>query len=694
MRFHFKTGLILTSFLIISFLAVTILIAQSFMAKRAAEDVAEKLFTSTSASVDAQVTSLLDTPIKVSGILAQNSTIATPTDAGLNAEVRHQIFKTLEAHPSLYSIYIGKEDGSFYQIIATRGNESVHKKHNAPSQTFWIVRTIYTDGSGARQQSWSFLDDDHKVVGTQQEPAPSYDPRQRPWYGAATSRKDAALSDVYVFNSLQQPGITASHALADGSGVVGIDMTLSELSAYMTGQKLSDNSVVFMYDRKNRVVALPDRIKGVEFLSDVREIKSDAVQAVFANEATKGDFYTEIRDLKQDGPGFQIAISAPISDFTESYAQMQRNIILIILASVAVIIPAVFYFSQKLSLRISTLADDAKRIQNNDFSEREKSQTKIIELSDLEESFSNMREALSAAESLHQQQQREQEAKIQQQAKREQDIIDFQEAMVTVFEGLDSADQAMKVTATEMKGIAHNTKQQSASVSESADVTSTNVEMVASAAEELSSSFVEISSQVTHASESASSAVTKANDTSNKMSILESNVSKITELVTMINDIAHQTNMLALNATIEAARAGAAGKGFAVVAGEVKALANQTAHATEEISKQIEVVQSATVASVEAIDGVSDAIEEVNAIAASIAAAMDQQSATTSDIARNVEQAATETQNVSHEIRNLQDMADRSEAASSNMDGAANDLSNQGELLRNTVKDFLKRVQT
>jgi len=693
MRFRFKTGLIVVSFLLIGFLATTILTAQWIIGQKAAGQVAENLFKTTAANIEGQVNHLIDLPLKMSGIIAHNTAITAPVDGGLDAPVRHQVFKTLQENSSLYSIYIGKENGSFYQIVATRGDAGVIDKHKAPAGTEWIVRTIFTDASSKRVQSWSFLDAQKNTLSTQIDQQPKYDPRKRPWYEAAMSKDLATLSDVYMFNSLQKPGITASHILGDKSGVVGIDMRLSKLSEYVSNQKLSKNSVVFIYDNKNRVVAVPDKIKNVPFLSDAQKIPSDAVQAVFDKTDEQSDFYTEVRNLMEEGPGFKIGIAAPISDFTDSYRDMQQKIMIIILASLVIIIPLIMYFSQSLALRIKKLAEDAKRIQDKDFSETERSMTRVIELSELEYSFSDMREALFAAEVLYQQQQKEQETKIQRQIKREKDIIDFEKGMVTVFNGLDDADKAMTVTATEMKGIALHTKEQSSTVSISADATSSNVETMASAAEELSASIGEIATQVTQATDSALSAVTKANDTSNKIAILESNVSKISEFVVMINDIAYQTNMLALNATIEAARAGTAGKGFAVVAGEVKTLANQTAQATEEIEKQIQVVQASTTASVDAITTVSDAIEEVNIIATSISAAMEQQSATTSEIARNVEQAASETQNVSDEIKNLQETADRSETASNKIEFAANDLSSQGEVLRNKVKDFLNRVQ-
>ncbi len=684
MRFQFRTALIVSSLVIIGLLSGTILIAQWLIGKKAADEVAHNIFGTTASKIQTQVNNLIDVPLKLSGMIAHHQLIEKPRDGGLDAPVRHQIFKALAEYPSIYSIYIGHDDGSFYQIIATRGHAAVLDKHQAPQNAAWIVRTIYSEPRGSRTQSWSFLDDQKNLLKAHTEPAPGYDPRKRPWYEAATSGSGAALSDVYMFNSLQQPGITASHTLMDKTGVVGVDVTLSGLSQYVSEQKLSENSVVFIYDSKNRILALPETFKEVPLLSDAAKVPSEAVKSLF-DASKKDDFYSAGRELLHDGPGFKSGIAAPKSDFTRIYRDMQQKIFFIILASLVVFVPLMMYFSQRLAKRVKHLADDAKKIRNGDFSQSGRPATKIIELSALEDSFSDMREALFAAEQLRQKQEKAHN-------EREQYILEFEQSMASVFDGLGSADKAMQQTSSEMQSIAQHTKQQSSAVSVSAEATSSNVTTVAGASEKMSESIAHIASQVAEATESTTKAVKDATNTSEKIRILEDHVGQISKLVAMIQEIAAQTNILALNATVESARAGEAGKGFAVVAAEVKGLAHQTAQATEKISEQIDVIQASTKASVGAINEVSTTIEQVQAISALIAQAMEQQRATTSEIASNVEQAAAQTQNVSTQIQRLQETAERSEAASNNIGDAARNLSSQGEVLRKTVGAFLSRV--
>ena len=167
----------------------------------------------------------------------------------------------------------------------------------------------------------------------------------------------------------------------------------------------------------------------------------------------------------------------------------------------------------------------------------------------------------------------------------------------------------------------------------------------------------------------------------------------IGEVVSLITDIAEQTNLLALNATIEAARAGDAGKGFAVVASEVKNLANQTAKATEEISKQIGDIQAATGNAVTANEEISKTIRRISEIASGIAAAVEQQGAATQEIARNVEQAASGTNEVTQNITTVAEAAKRTGEAASQIRTVSTTVSEKAQMLREEVDSFLTSIR-
>ncbi|MBB1091428.1 methyl-accepting chemotaxis protein, partial [Rhodopseudomonas palustris] len=165
------------------------------------------------------------------------------------------------------------------------------------------------------------------------------------------------------------------------------------------------------------------------------------------------------------------------------------------------------------------------------------------------------------------------------------------------------------------------------------------------------------------------------------------------DVVDLINTIASQTNLLALNATIEAARAGDAGRGFAVVASEVKALAEQTAKATEQISQQVGGIQSATGQSVASIREISGTIARMSEIAATIASAVEEQGAATQEISRNVHHAAAGTHEVSVNIVEVQRGASETGSASAQVLTAAHSLAHDSARLKDEVSRFLRTVR-
>ncbi len=220
-----------------------------------------------------------------------------------------------------------------------------------------------------------------------------------------------------------------------------------------------------------------------------------------------------------------------------------------------------------------------------------------------------------------------------------------------------------------------------------------NVQTVAAAAEELSASVAEINARVCEATATAQAAVETAERSSTSVQGLAGSAQKIGDVVSLIRSIAEQTNLLALNATIEAARAGDAGRGFAVVASEVKALADQTAKATEEISQQIVQMQTTARASVEAIEAIGATIRTIDQITVTVAAAVEEQTASTNEIARNVAHAARATQEVDADLGEIDQVVSGTVKSADGLLALAESLTARTGDLSGRVERFLGSIR-
>ncbi len=268
----------------------------------------------------------------------------------------------------------------------------------------------------------------------------------------------------------------------------------------------------------------------------------------------------------------------------------------------------------------------------------------------------------------------------------------FEEKIGDVLNSVSDASSTLEHSAGMMRQIASDSETQSNEVANASSMASSNVSSVAAASEEMAASIQEISRQVRTSTDMTKQATEQAENTDKLVQNLAKNIAKIDDVVQLINDIAEQTNLLALNATIEAARAGDAGKGFAVVASEVKALANQTAQATDEIQKQISTVQGMGNETSDGMATLLNVFLQTTEITSTIAAAVEEQNASTIEISQAAGQAANSTDTVSMNIGSLRDGNESARTASDQVFEASSTLSTQSESLQAVVQTFLQEI--
>lgn len=334
--------------------------------------------------------------------------VASLTFAGLSGRMSEEHLQDdllkmkfiLDENPTLLSSYIGYTDGKFHQVIACRGNSHVLKTYDAPDNAAYIDRIITPGEDGVRRQTWRFLASDLGVLSTRTEADAAYDPRQRPWYLDAEKSKRSVYTAPYVFSSSRLPGITCARVLADGGGVFGVDVSLSQLGELLARQRVTPHGTLWIVDEASRLVAVPGQ--AWERLIDDRlqlPLASDATDPVvrLATLAAVSDgdgpraprvadidgapYLATLTPMADDhGLHFRVIVAAPLEDVTGHITDMALRIVLLAAVILGLAVPLAMHLARRVARPVRLLCEEAGKIQRFDFSASPAIQSHVSEM--------------------------------------------------------------------------------------------------------------------------------------------------------------------------------------------------------------------------------------------------------------------------------------------------------------------------
>ncbi|NBC33802.1 MAG: HAMP domain-containing protein [Alphaproteobacteria bacterium] len=491
--------------------------------------------------------------------------------------------------------------------------------------------------------------------------------------------------------------------------VVALQLSITEINEVMLQRAgLGETGETYLVgpDRLMRSDAHGDptnRTVAASFANPDRgTVDTDSVAAALAEE-TGSDLVTNYaghRVLSAYAPlhvgDMTWALVAEIREAEAFAAVTDLQGLMAILAAIG--IPAVagfgFWLARSVANPVVGMTGAMRILAGGDKTAAIPSQDRVDEIGEMAKAVQVFKDNMIRNDELAEEARKEQEERSRRAQQIESLTTAFDSDVSGMLGSVTSATTQLEATADSLSATAEEATQQVSVVAAASEQSAANVQTVAASAEELTTSIQEIGRQVVRQAELAASAVEEADSSNAKVQELAGAARQIGEVVSLITSIAEQTNLLALNATIEAARAGDAGKGFAVVASEVKNLANQTAKATGEISAQIAAIQGSTDETVEAIERIGRQIRDMNEIASSVAAGMEEQNAATQEIARNVQEAAAGSAQVTDNVGHVREAAGTTGQSASSVREASGELSRQAESLKGVVERFLGDVRS
>ncbi|CAI9418822.1 Methyl-accepting chemotaxis protein McpA [Pleomorphomonas sp. T1.2MG-36] len=535
------------------------------------------------------------------------------------------------------------------------------------------------------------------IISPKAEMPEGYDPRKRPWYIDTAKVNATQLTEPYMDMATNKMVISACVPVtADGKliGVFGGDFALDALIARIKASNFGGIGQAFLVSSEGRILVHPDASLVGKPMSDAfaglsAPTSAGMIDTSFANRAQVASF------VAVDGLPVKWYVGVAV-DRDMAYASLNRlgitALVATLIATALMLLALSLVLKRVVAQPITTMTGAMRSLADGNLRTDIPGLDRRDEIGQMAAAVAVFRSNAEERDRLEASQRASVEERERRAARAEALIQGFRAEATSTINVVVGAAQRLEASAQELMATAEGSERSSSVAASAAEQASGNVRSVAATCEELEASTTEIARQVGTSQTVAGKARASANETRETVGRLLAATDQITQVVSLITAIAEQTNLLALNATIEAARAGEAGKGFAVVAAEVKSLANQTAKATDDISRKIGEIKLVSDNTVNAIAEIGDIIEEVNSVSTSITSAVTQQAGATGEITRNMQEAARGNSELSRTIIELSNGAATTRSEARTVLDAVTSLKASSVDLGRKVESFLAEI--